>query len=324
MLRSHIALPAEIKEKVALFCDVRPEAVFDVVDAPSIYHVPLMLEKKGVGRLIMKYLYGEDRHANLSDWQALVEREDNASGTVKIAIVGKYVELPDAYLSVVEAIKHASIHHGVKPEIIWVQAEKLETEDPARYLGDVDGVIIPGGFGTRGIEGKINALTYTREHGIPTLGLCLGMQCMVIEFARNVCGLEGANSSEFDEKTPHPVIDLIPEQRGISDKGGTMRLGGYTCNLVEGTKVKELYGTDSVVERHRHRYEFNNDYREIIEEHGLKVAGVYLPMNLVEVVELENHPFYIGSQFHPEFNSKPLSPHPLFLGLIDAILKQKT
>ncbi len=323
MLRSDRKLPAEIKEKVALFCDVRPEAVFDVVDAPSIYHVPLMLEEKGVGRLLMKYLYGSDREVHLEDWEDLVRREDEAKDTIKVAIVGKYVELPDAYLSVVEALKHASIKNGVKPEIVWVQAEKLENEDPAKYLSKVDGVIIPGGFGSRGIEGKINALRYTREHGIPTLGLCLGMQCMVIEFARNVCGLDGANSSEFDPKTPYPVIDLMPEQRGISDKGGTMRLGGYTCNLVDGTKTKELYGTDSVVERHRHRYEFNNEYRDVIESKGLKVAGVHLPMNLVEVVELEDHPFYIGSQFHPEFSSKPLSPHPLFVGFVDAILKER-
>ncbi len=323
MLRSHVELSPEIKEKVALFCDVRPEAVFDVVDAPSIYHVPLMLEKKGVGSLLMKYLYGKDVPADLSDWMEIVKKEEKSSQEVKIAIVGKYVELPDAYLSVVEAIRHASIHHRVNAEIVWVQAEKLEREDPAKFLSNVDGVIIPGGFGTRGIEGKIRALTYTRENSIPTLGLCLGMQCMVIEFARNVCGLKDANSSEFDESTPHPVIDLMPEQRGISDKGGTMRLGGYTCNLVDGSKTKALYDTDSVTERHRHRYEFNNKYRKLLEDRGLKVAGVHLPMNLVEIVELEGHPFYIGTQFHPEFNSKPLAPHPLFVGFINAILNKK-
>lgn len=323
MLRSRVPLKQEVKEKVALFCDVTPNAVFDVVDAPSIYHVPLLLEKSGVGKLIMKYLYGSDRTVDLSDWETLVKKEEESNQSANIGIVGKYIELPDAYISVVEAVKHASIHYGVRPNIVWIQAEELEKENLEEKLKGLDGIIIPGGFGYRGVEGKILALRYARENKVPTLGLCLGMQCMVIEFARNVCKMKDANSSEFDEKTHYPVIDLLPEQRGISEKGGTMRLGGYTCNLVEGTKAHLLYGVATVVERHRHRYEFNNKYRNILENHGLKVAGVYLPRNLVEIIELEDHPFYIGTQFHPEFQSNPLSPHPLFLGFISAILNNK-
>ncbi len=328
-LRSERPLPISIREKVALFCDVPIDAVIPVVDEDSIYKVPLSLEANGVGKFIMRHFYPSNpevanKKPELSDWIALVEREQKAQIPLTVAIVGKYVQLTDAYLSVIEAIKHAAIELGVRPNIKWVQSEVLEHESPEKYLSDVDAVIIPGGFGSRGIEGKINALKYTREHGIPTLGLCLGMQCMVIEFARNVCGLKGANSTEFDPSTPHPVIDLLPSQRGVEEKGGTMRLGGYTCELIPGTKTAELYGVDKVVERHRHRYEYNNNYREILESKGLKVAGIYVTLGLVEVVELEDHPFYIGTQFHPEFNSKPLSPHPLFVGLLKSALEKKS
>jgi len=327
-LRSEKQLPISIREKVALFCDVPIDAVVPVIDEDSIYKVPLSLEASGVGRFIMRHFYSNnaklmDTKPDLADWISLVEREKEAEIPLTIAIVGKYVQLTDAYLSVIEAIKHAAIELGVKPNIKWIQAELLEHDDPERHLKDVDAVIIPGGFGNRGIEGKINALRYTRTRGIPTLGLCLGMQCMVIEFARNVCGLEGANSTEFDPGTPHPVIDLLPSQRGVEEKGGTMRLGGYTCELVPGTKTAELYGVDKVVERHRHRYEFNNNYREILEENGLKVAGIYVTLGLVEVVEFDGHPFYIGTQFHPEFNSKPLAPHPLFIGLLKTALERQ-
>lgn len=321
--RSEQPISREMRDKIALFCDIDKEAVIQTVDAETIYEVPLMLEQEGLDRIVLKRLNLQCQGLDLSEWRVMVDKIKNPKHKVTIALVGKYVSLRDAYLSVAESLYHAGISSDSAVKIRWVNAEDLEQGDPADYLRGVDGVLIPGGFGDRGVEGKICALRYARENKIPLLGICLGLQCAVIEFARNVCGLEGADSTEFCPDTPHPVIDLLPEQKEVKDLGGTMRLGRYPCNVVPGTKADQAYGEETVYERHRHRYEVNNKYREQLAEAGLKISGVYGEKDLVEIVEVENHPWYVATQFHPEFKSRPNRPHPLFRDFIAASLRYK-
>jgi CTP synthase len=320
--RSDRPLGEEIRKKIALFCDVEPQAVISAVDVENIYEIPLLLNQEGLDKIILDH-FDLKKRADFTEWKNLVTRIRNLRGYVRIALVGKYVRLPDAYLSVVEALKHAGFYHGVNVEIEWVDAEKLSAEMVEKKLSLCDGVLVPGGFGVRGIEGKIEAIRFARENKIPLLGICLGLQCAVIEFARNVLGLREANSREFDPNTPHPVIDLMPEQEKVKDMGGTMRLGAYPCRLKEGTKAKKAYGVDEVQERHRHRYEVNNDYRSQLEEKGLIGSGTSPDDKLVEIVEIVNHPWFVACQFHPEFKSRPNRPHPLFRDFIGAALKRK-
>ncbi|OGC10974.1 CTP synthase [candidate division WOR-1 bacterium RIFOXYA12_FULL_52_29] len=317
--RSRDPISQEMKEKISLFCDVAKEAVVGLPDMPSIYDVPLAIEKENVGEIVVKYLDMESKKVDLAEWEKIVREWHSLRHSVKIAIVGKYTELEDSYLSIVESLKHGGIANQAKIELKWINAEKLEEEeDIDAVLRDVQGLLIPGGFGARGVEGKIKAIRYARENNIPFLGLCLGMQCAVIEFARNVCKLKGANSSEFDPETKYPVIDFIPEQRGLIDKGGTMRLGAYLCRIKKGTTLHKLYDRDEVEERHRHRYEFNNDFRKQLEECGLIYSGINPDADLVEVIELPTHPFFLATQYHPEFKSRPNRPHPLFAGFVKA------
>jgi CTP synthase len=321
--RTPMPLTEEMRRKIALFCDTPNDAIFEAVDTDFIYEVPLMLEEQGMAKWVMQRLGLTDGEPDLTDWRELVRRGRNPVGEVNIAMVGKYVQLRDAYLSVVEALKHGGFAHQVCVRIRWVDAEQLNDETASLLLNGIDGIVVPGGFGYRGIEGKIAAIKYARENGIPLLGLCLGLQCAVIEFARNVCGLSGANSTEFDEGTRHPVIALMDEQRRVVQKGGTMRLGVYPCFLKPGTKIAEIYGTHLVYERHRHRYEVNPRYHEILERHGMVLGGISPDGKLVEAIELSDHPFFVATQFHPEFKSRPNRPHPLFASFIAASLKQK-
>ncbi len=322
--RTPLPLTEEMRRKISLFCDTPKDAVFEAVDTDFIYEVPLLLEEQGMARWVIQRLGLNDGEPNLSDWHELVRRGRNPLNEVTIAMVGKYVQLRDAYLSVVEALKHGGFANQARIHIQWVDAEQLRDDTAPSLLNGVDGIVVPGGFGYRGIEGKIVAIKYARENGIPFLGLCLGLQCAVIEFARNVCGLKGANSAEFDEETRYPVIALMDEQRRVVQKGGTMRLGAYPCFLKPGTRISEIYGTHLVYERHRHRYEVNPRYHEILEKHGLTLCGISPDGKLVEAIELTDHPFFIATQFHPEFKSRPNRPHPLFAAFIEAAIKQKT
>jgi len=317
--RADEAIDDELREKIALFCDVKIENVISEADAWSIYGVPLMLEDAGLGRIVVKELGLDAAQPDLSAWKALEERIKNARIPLEIGLVGKYIMLPDAYLSVAESVKHAAWAAGCEPRIRWVDSERLERGGDDEPLVGLDGIVVPGGFGYRGIEGKVQAVRYGRERGVPTLGLCMGMQCMVIELARTL-GSNDANSTEFDAFTPHPVIDLLPEQRDVSDKGGTMRLGSYPCVLEEGSIAHRAYGQPIVLERHRHRFEFNNAYRELLAANGMRFTGLSPDGRLVEIVELKDHPFYLGTQFHPEFKSRPNRPHPLFAAFISAAL----
>lgn len=320
--RTSHAMDEGMKNKIALFCDVPPEAVIEVRDEPTIYNVPLSLHKQGLDMMILKILgLPLDNEPDLSDWCRVSDRYMNSPEEVKIALIGKYVQHKDAYLSVVEALHHAGIAHNVRVNIISVESEDLENGDPAEILNFADGILIPGGFGVRGVEGMILAAKYARENNVPVFGICLGMQMMVVEFARNVCKLHGAHSKEMDPATLHPVIHLMEEQEHLHDLGGTMRLGAYPCDLTEGTNAHKVYGTNRITERHRHRYEFNNAYRERLKNAGLKIAGVCTERDLVEIVELENHNWYVGCQFHGEYKSRPVRPHPLFDGFINASLK---
>jgi CTP synthase len=307
---------------VALFCDVEPRAVVPMETVSTIYEVPLILEERGLGDFVLEKL-GLTGARDLAEWRTLVERLKHPSGVVEVAIVGKYVELQDSYLSVKEALAHAGISNNVEVDIRWVPAEVLESRDPADVLAGVDGVVVPGGFGERGWEGKINAARWARTAGIPYLGLCLGMQVMVTEFARDVCGLDGANSTEFDRESPHPVISLLEEQLGIVNKGGTMRLGSYPCRLSPGTNAAKAYGSDLISERHRHRWEFNNAYRAMLEGAGLAVSGTSPDGSLVEISEVKGHPFMLGTQFHPELQSRPNRPHPLFRDFVAAAMAHR-
>ncbi len=309
----------DLCDKIALFCDVEKRAVIPMATASVLYEVPLILEKLGVGDLVVEKLdLKSTRKPNMEPWQKLVDEVKKSRPTVKIAVVGKYVELQDAYMSVREAIKHAALANGVEVEIGWVHAAELEKDKGWDILQSADGILVPGGFGSRGIEGKIMAARYAREKKIPYLGLCLGMQVMCTDFARNVLGYEDANSSEFDHGTQHPVIDLMHDQRSITDMGGTMRLGLYPCVLQRGSKAANAYSESQIDERHRHRFEFNNAYREEFEKAGMVFSGLSPDGNLVEIAELADHPYMVGSQFHPEFLSRPMKPHPLFMGLVKA------
>jgi CTP synthase len=312
-----------LKDKLSAFCDVPVEAVIMAQDASSIYEVPLNLEQEGLAQQTLELLKLETRIPNLSQWEILVRQMQSPTKEVEIAIVGKYVQLSDAYLSVVEALSHAAFSQGSRIKLRWISAEDIENDNPETYLGNIGGIVVPGGFGIRGVDGKVKAIEYAREQKIPFLGLCLGMQCSVIEWARNVAKLERANSSEFEPDTPNPVINLLPEQEDIVDLGGTMRLGLYPCRLNPDTLAFALYGQEVIYERHRHRYEFNNAYRSLFLETGYTISGTSPDGRLVEIIELSNHPFFIASQFHPEFRSRPNNAHPLFLGFIKAALEHK-
>jgi CTP synthase len=321
--RSDRAITGDVKDKIALFCDTDREAVVSVVNAQTIYEVPLMLNQEGLDEYIVKHLGLPGHPPDLSEWVSLVERIKSLESEVRVAVVGKYVDLPDAYISIAESLNAAGIKQGVKVKPVWVASDTLKEGRCADTLKNVHGVLVPGGFGVRGIEGKIAAIQYARENGIPFLGLCLGLQCCVIEFSRNVAGMEGANSAEFDPNTPYPVIDLMAHQKDIDGLGGTMRLGLYPCKVTPGTRASQAYGEEVIYERHRHRYEVNNALRHKIEEAGLVFSGVSPDDRLVEIVEYPEHPWFVASQFHPEFKSRPLKPHPLFREFVGAAAKRQ-
>jgi CTP synthase len=321
--RSTEPLTQDIRDKIALFADVDVDAVVSAIDVPDVYLVPRALTEQGLDTLVCSKLGLETPEAELGEWDELVERLGERRESVEIALVGKYVKLHDAYLSVHEALKHAGIAAGCRVGVRWVDAEHMTLEGVRAELAGVDGVLVPGGFGSRGWEGKILACRVAREDGIPYLGICLGMHVAVSEFARHVCGLDGANSTEMDPETPHPVIDLLPEQKDIEDLGGTMRLGAQAVELADGTRARELYGGEPVIlERHRHRYEVNNAYRQQLVDGGLVVSGTFREGHLVEVVELPDHPWFVASQFHPEFKSRPTRPAPLFREFVQAALER--
>jgi CTP synthase len=318
--RSKEPLSPDIRDKIALFADVDPEAVISNEDVPDVYLVPAALKAQGLDELVCRKLGLPEGEADLGEWLELIERINERQGVVEIALVGKYVKLHDAYLSVHEALKHAGIYHGCHVRVGWVDAEGMSLEEASRELELADGVLVPGGFGSRGWEGKILACRVAREQGIPYLGICLGMHVAVSEFARNVVGFDGANSTEMDPETPYPVIDLLPEQKEVEDLGGTMRLGAQAVELVEGTRARDSYGEPVVHERHRHRYEVNNHFRPRLVEAGLVVSGTVYEGRLVEIVELPDHPWFVASQFHPEFKSRPTRPAPLFREFVGAAL----
>ena len=318
MCRSDAEIPQDILEKIALFCNIPVENAIPNLTADILYEVPLMLEREGLANVVVRRL-GLICHApDLTEWATMVHRAKNVKDTVEIALVGKYVSLHDAYLSVVEALTHGGIENDVKVNIRWVDSETVTEDNAAQILAGVQGILVPGGFGDRGVEGKINAIRYARENNIPFLGICLGMQLAVVEFARHVCGMTDAHSSELNPATTHPVIDLMPDQVGVTDLGGTMRLGSYPCRLQEGTRAADIYGTLDIQERHRHRYEFNNAFREELTQKGLVLSGLSPDGRLVEMVELPNHPWFVAGQFHPELKSRPNRAHPLFRGFVGA------
>jgi len=316
--RSDYPISDGIRDKISLFCDVEREAVIPLPTVSTIYEVPLVLEEEGLGQLVVSKLGLKEGKTNLDSWREMVRCLKEPCETVNIALVGKYVELEDAYYSVREALCHAGLYHNRDVNLEWVHSEELEKDGGEALLRQAQGIVVPGGFGIRGIEGMVRAATYARENKIPYLGLCLGMQVMVIEFARHVLSSDKANSTEFDASTPYPVIGLLPEQRAIKDKGGTMRLGVYPCHLVSGSRAAMAYGQSLVYERHRHRYEFNNEYRAILEEAGMVYSGLSPDGRLVEICELADHPWMVSCQFHPEFGSRPNRPHPLFCGFVAA------
>ena len=321
--RTEKPIPSDMKRKIAMFCDVDPEAVIENRTASTIYEVPLMMQEEGLDRIVLNKLAMNYGPANMEGWEKMVYKINHPQKKVKIAVVGKYVELPDAYISVTEALHHGAIDNDATVKINWVSAEKIE--DPETDLDEVfvgcKGILVPGGFGDRGVEGKIKAIQYARERKIPFLGLCLGMQCAVIEFARHVCGMTDAHSSEFNPETKHPVIDLMESQQGVVQKGGTMRLGAYPCKVTPGTHTEAAYGKLEISERHRHRYEFNNEYRQALTERGLVIAGTLPDDSLVEIVEVKDHPWFVAAQFHPELKSRPNNPHPLFSNFVRASLE---
>lgn len=321
--RSDHPIDEDLRDKIALFCDVEKRAVVPMVTAPVVYEVPLLIEKAGVGDYIIERLKLEARRQpDWDDWERMVEKVRCQKPKVNIALVGKYVELHDAYMSVREALKHAGLAEDVEVEISWVHSSELEKDRGWEIIRQADGIIVPGGFGSRGIEGKIKAARYARENKVPYLGLCLGMQLMVVELARCALQTDDVNSTEFDRSTHHPVIDLMPDQKAISDMGGTMRLGLYPCNLVPGTCAAEAYHIPSVQERHRHRFELNNAYREILKKAGMRFSGLSPDGKLVEIAEIADHPFMVGTQFHPEFLSRPNRPHPLFVAFVHAVCER--
>ena len=323
VLRCDKPLEKSIFDKISLFCNVKRDCVIENITLPNLYEAPLMLEKSGFSKIVCRELNIDAPKPDLADWTALVEKIKTERKEVKIGLVGKYVELHDAYLSVAEALRHAGYYHDAKVKISWIDSENITDENSAEILGGLDGIIVPGGFGSRGIEGMISSAKYARENRIPYFGICLGMQIAVIEFARNVAKIKGANSGEFDETCKNKVIDFMPGQYEDIEKGGTLRLGAYPCVLQEGTVISSLYGDKEISERHRHRYEFNNDYRETLTENGLTLSGISPDGRLIETVELSDRDFYVGVQYHPEFKSRPNRPHPLFKGFIGAALTKE-
>ncbi|WP_432718840.1 CTP synthase [Pectinatus frisingensis] len=321
--RTDKSISADMKKKLALFCDVDVDAVIENQTASTIYEVPLIMQKEGLDKIVLQKLNMDYSPANMEEWERMVYKIKNPKQRVKIAVVGKYVDLPDAYISVTEALHHAGISNEADVKITWVDAEKIEMEDLEldEVFAGCKGILVPGGFGYRGVEGKIAAIKYARENKIPFLGLCLGMQCSVIEFARNVCGMSDANSTEFNKETDYPVIDLMESQIDVEDKGGTMRLGSYPCKLAENTKAMAAYNKKLIHERHRHRYELNNKFRQKLINNGMVVAGTLPDNSLVEIVEVKDHPWFVASQFHPELKSRPNRPHPLFRDFVSAALK---
>lgn len=318
--RSELTLSPSIREKLALFTDVSANAVIECIDVKHLYEIPIILEKEGLAQRVLERLHLPKNEPDLTEWKELVDKVKRPTKNVKVAIVGKYVMLSDAYISVVEALKHAGVKTGASVDIQWVLSEDIESSGAEEHLKDVDGILVPGGFGDRGIEGKIEAAKFARNNNIPYLGLCLGMQTAVIEFARNVAKMKGAHSTEFNPKTPYPVIDLMPDQHNVVLKGGTMRLGRYPCDIQDKTKAKDVYGQEKISERHRHRYEVNNSHRDELTDHGMVFSGISPDGNLVEMIELPSHPYFLACQFHPELKSRPDDPHPLFVGFVESMI----
>ena len=323
VVRNELALTDELRAKISLFCDIPKQNVIESRDVSNLYQLPLNLKAQKIDDIVLKHFNLTAKEADMEEWTSLVERVDNLKDEVRIALVGKYVELHDAYISVVESLKHAGYKHNSKVKIDWIQSEDITEENVHEYLKEADGILVPGGFGDRGVEGKITAIKYARENKVPFFGICLGMQLAAVEFARNVCGLTGAHSSELDPNTPYPIINLLPDQENVVEMGGTLRLGSYPCILVEGSQAHKEYGEINITERHRHRYEFNNFYRERLTDKGLVLSGVSPDGRLVEIVELPEHPWFVAGQFHPEFKSRPEKAHPLFAGFIKASLENK-
>ena len=323
VVRTEMPVSQEMKDKIALFCDIDKKAVIEMQDADTLYAVPLALQEQHMDQIVCDHFKLITKEADMTEWKQLVDKVRSLSKTTKIALVGKYVSLQDAYLSVVEALKHAGYTFDADINIDWINSDDVTAENVEDLLKDADGVLVPGGFGDRGIDGKIHAIQYAREHKKPFLGICLGMQLATVEYARNVLGLKGAHSSEIDPNTTYPIIDLLPEQKDIEDLGGTLRLGLYPCRLVEHTKVAEAYGEEVVYERHRHRYEFNNQFRQQMEQAGFIFSGTSPDGRLVEIIELKDHPWFVASQFHPELVSRPTRPQPLFREFIRASLENK-
>ena len=321
--RSDVRFTEDIRHKISLFCNVDPSCVIQNSTASTLYEVPLLLAQEGLDEVVCQKLHLDAPKPDLAAWSDLVKRIKTPSRTVQIALVGKYVQLHDAYLSVVESLFHAGTANSAIVNIKWVDSSEVTLDNAAQLLGDCDGILVPGGFGDRAIEGMIAAAHYARTNQVPYFGICLGMQIAVIEFARHACGLVGAHSAEFDANSPYPVVDLMPDQVHITDKGGTMRLGKYPCVLAQSSRSMELYGQQNISERHRHRFEFNNDYRTVMQEKGLLLAGLSPDSRLVEIVEIPDHVWYVGCQFHPEFKSRPDRPHPLFNGFVHAALEHQ-
>ena len=323
VVRNELALTDELRAKISLFCDIPKQNVIESRDVSNLYQLPLNLKAQKIDDIVLKHFNLTAKEVDMEEWTSLVERVDNLKDEVRIALVGKYVELHDAYISVVESLKHAGYKHNSKVKIDWIQSEDITEENVHEYLKEADGILVPGGFGDRGVEGKITTIKYARENKVPFFGICLGMQLAAVEFARNVCGLTGAHSSELDPNTPYPIINLLPDQENVVEMGGTLRLGSYPCTLTEGSQAHKEYGEINITERHRHRYEFNNFYRERLTNKGLVLSGVSPDGRLVEIVELPEHPWFVAGQFHPEFKSRPEKAHPLFAGFIKASLENK-
>jgi CTP synthase len=323
VVRTEMPISQDMKDKLALFCDIPANNVIEAPDADTLYAIPLILQEQNFDQIVCDHLKLNTKPADMTEWTALLNKVRNLSNKTTIALVGKYVELQDAYISVVEALKHAGFAFDADIDIKWINAEEVNEENVQELLSDADGILVPGGFGDRGVEGKILATQFAREQKVPFLGICLGMQLATVEYARNVLGLKGAHSAELDPNTPYPIIDLLPEQKDIEDLGGTLRLGLQPCKIEEGTKVYAAYEDEVIYERHRHRYEFNNEYRQAMEDKGFIFSGTSPDGRLIETIELEDHPWFVASQFHPEFTSRPNRPQPLFRDFVEASLKMK-
>lgn len=321
VVRNELALNDELRAKISLFCDIPKQNVIESRDVSNLYQLPVNLKEQKIDDIVLNHFGLTAPEADMTEWLSLVDRVDNLKENVRIALVGKYIELHDAYISVVESLKHAGYKHNAKVKIDWIQSEDITEENVHEYLKDADGILVPGGFGDRGVEGKITTIKYARENKVPFFGICLGMQLAAVEFARNVCGLTGAHSSELDPNTPYPIINLLADQENVVEMGGTLRLGSYPCTLVEGSVAHKEYGEINITERHRHRYEFNNFYRDRLTQKGMVLSGVSPDGKLVEIVEIPEHPWFVAGQFHPEFKSRPEKAHPLFAGFIKASLE---